>query len=96
MSPHWLGSPQHIVAGVILAALVAAIAKRWVAWPLAALLALSMTMTAEAMVEVAEWPVLYGSNATPSAYYDTIADIGATLAGALAGTVLGLLLRGKR
>jgi hypothetical protein len=47
-------------------------------------------MAAEALVELVEYPILFGSTATADAYYDTIADIGATLFGAAVGAVLGL------
>jgi predicted membrane-bound spermidine synthase len=96
MSPNWLGSPQHVVAGFVLALGVGVWARRRVdaAWQLAGL-ALAVTMAAEALVELAEYPLLYSGHLHVTAYYDTIADIGATLAGAIAGTLVALALRGR-
>lgn len=93
MSPNWLGSPQHVVAGFVLALAVGVWGRRRVgaAWQLAGL-ALAVTMAAEALVELAEYPLLYAHDVHASAYYDTIADIGATLAGAIAGTLIALAL----
>ena len=96
LSPDWFGSPQHIVAGAVLAAVLCALARRRMALLAAAAMAVSMTMAAEALVELVEWPLLYGSTADASAYYDTIADIGATLLGAVVGTPVGFLTRSRR
>ncbi len=96
MSPDWLGSPQHFVAGLALTLAAAVWARRRLsaAWQVAGL-ALAITMAAEALVELAEYPLLYGHDATLPAYYDTIADIGATFAGAILGTLIGLALRNR-
>jgi hypothetical protein len=93
VSPDWTGSPQHVVAGVALALVTYVVARRRVPslWSLA--LALTVTMAAEAVVELLEYPVLYGDSATAQNYYDTIADIGATLAGAVVGALAGLVVR---
>ncbi|MDX6286706.1 MAG: hypothetical protein QOG53_2191 [Frankiales bacterium] len=48
-------------------------------------------MTAEAGVELVEYPLVHGSTATALAYYDTIADIAMTLAGASLGSMTAWL-----
>lgn len=92
MSPNWTGSPQHVVAGVVLALATYLVASRrsrmhplWLA-----VLAVVVTMAAEAMVELIEYPLIFGASATSRDYYDTIADIGATLAGAVVAAVLAM------
>jgi MYXO-CTERM domain-containing protein len=90
MSPDWTGSPQHVAAGALLGVVVYGLARRRVRPLLSAAVALVVTMAAESVVELLEYPILFGSTATASAYYDTIADIGATLGGAVVGAVLGL------
>jgi hypothetical protein len=96
MSPNWLGSPQHVVAGFLLALAIGIWGRRRIgqAWRLAGL-ALAVTMAAEALVELAEYPLLYAHHIDVTAYSDMIADIGATLAGAIAGTLPALALRGR-
>ena len=100
MTPDWLGSPQHLVAGAVLSLTVCVIFRRRVSrtrW-VAAGAAVVATMAAESLVELLEYPVLYGDGASETAYYDTIADIGATLAGAMigAGLALDLYASGER
>lgn len=92
MGPDWLGSPQHVVGGLVLAAVVARVARRWIAqrW-LLAVLAVGVTATAELLVELVEYPLLYADAPHVSAYYDTLADLAATLAGALAGAAAGVV-----
>jgi hypothetical protein len=88
MSPDWLGSPQHVGAGVLLGAAASAIARRRIGsmW-LALAFALGVVALAELLVELVEYPLLYGADAHARAYYDTIADLAATLAGGLIGAV---------
>ena len=50
-----------------------------------------VTMAAEAMVDFLEYPLTFRGDAIAANYYDTIADIGSALAGAVLGTLLGLL-----
>jgi hypothetical protein len=96
MSPDWLGSPQHLVAGALLGAVAALFAQRRMrpAW-LAFAFALGVVALAELLVELAEYPLLYGADAHARAYYDTIADLAATLAGGIigAGASLALVVR---
>ena len=96
MSPDWTGSPQHIVAGVLLAQVTYGLARRRGGPLWSAGFALVVTMAAESVVELLEYPILFGSTATAAAYYDTIADIGATLVGAAVGALLGLTANGLR
>jgi hypothetical protein len=92
--PDWLGSPQHFVGGLLLALVVARVGRRWVAeWWLVAVLAIGVTATAELLVELVEYPLLYADDPHVSAYYDTLADLAATLAGAVAGAAVGLVAR---
>jgi hypothetical protein len=89
--PDWLGSPQHLVGGVGLSLAVAWLVRgRPWPWWIVATLAIGVTMTAEAVIEILEYPLLYADEPHLSAYYDTIADLTATLAGALIGTSLAL------
>jgi hypothetical protein len=91
MHPDWLGSPQHVVGGVVLAALCVP-ASRWlgVRGALAmVILAVGVTMTAETLIEIAEYAILY-STPTISSYFDTIADLTSTLVGALLGAAAGV------
>jgi len=92
MGPDWLGSPQHVVGGIFVSAVVVVVARRWVGerW-LLALLALAVTALAEILIEIAEYPLLYRDDAHVSAYYDTIADMAATMFGGLVGTAGALL-----
>jgi hypothetical protein len=96
MHPHWLGSPQHVAAGFVAAAFLMAIAPRLTVPNrlLGLVLAIGLTMTAEAVIELFEYPLLYSDSdavQTP-VYYDTIADLAATFAGALLGALGGLAL----
>jgi len=87
--PDWLGSPQHLVGGFGLAVIAGLIALRLgVRGPLlVAVVAIGVAMTGEAVIEIAEYALLY---ATPpdSAYFDTVADLASTLVGAVLGGVL--------
>ena len=98
MTPDWLGSPQHLVAGAVLSLTVCVIFRRRVArmWWVAAGAAIVVTMAAEALVELLEYPLLYGDGASETAYYDTIADIGATLAGAIVGAAVAVVATRRR
>lgn len=89
MAPDWTGSPQHVVAGGVLAYAVIRVTARRLRrtlplWGIVAI-GLAVTMAAEALVELAEYPLLYGSTASATAYYDTVGDIAVTLIGALLG-----------
>lgn len=99
MSPDWLGSPQHVAAGLLLGAAAAAFARRRMrpVW-LVLTFALGVVALAELLVELVEYPLLYGSDGHAAAYYDTIADLASTLVGGLvgAGTVLVRGAGGKR
>jgi hypothetical protein len=86
--PDWLGSPQHVIAGIALATAVVAAARlcglrTW----LAVVLALGATCTAELLVELIEYPLLYAGAFHRSAYWDTVSDMASTLAGGIAGAV---------
>jgi hypothetical protein len=92
MAPDWLGSPQHFVGGLLVALAVAFGARRWVdRWWLVALLAVGVTATAEVIVELVEYPLLYTDGPFLTAYYDTVADLAATLVGGVVGTGVGLI-----
>jgi hypothetical protein len=86
--PDWLGSPQHAIAGALLAVALAVVAARtsdvspWLIAPLA----VAVTMGAEALVELVEYPLMYaGDQVSETAYLDTVADIASTLGGAVVG-----------
>lgn len=97
-SPDWLGSPQHFIGGLVMAAALCVILSRLLpAQKLTtALLAIGLTSFAEVAIEVLEYPILYGDTASAQAYYDTIADLAATLAGALTGTAAIALVASRR
>jgi uncharacterized membrane protein YjdF len=100
MAPDWLGSPQHVVGGIFVSAVVIVVGRRWIAqrW-LLALTAIAITALAEIAIELIEYPLLYSSGHHATAYYDTIADMAATMFGALVGTLTALLITtaaGKR
>jgi hypothetical protein len=98
MHPDWLGSPQHVVAGALLAAAVVIVAPRfsiqnpWVA----AGLAVGIGMVGEALVELAEYPLLYSDDSNLTAYFDTLADLASSLVGGVigAGGAVAYRLRG--
>ena len=89
--PNWLGSPQHVAAGFALA-LVIIIAARFfgISTPLSLALAIGATSTAEILVELIEYPLLYSDRFHYSAYYDTLADMASTLVGAIVGAAAGI------
>jgi len=97
MSPDWLGSPQHVVAGAVLGAAGLAFARRRIRplW-LVLLFALGVVALAELLVELVEYPLLYGADAHARAYYDTIADLAATLVGGVVGALLALVASARR
>ena len=75
--PDWLGSPQHFVVGAIAAAAVYVVAwSRRLALPewLAFVLAVSLVCTAELVVELVEYPLLYADHFHYGAYFDTLAS----------------------
>jgi NAD/NADP transhydrogenase beta subunit len=87
VDPDWLGSPQHFVAGALLAVAVVILAPRfsitseWVA----AALAVGIVMIGEALVELAEYPLRYSDNPNLTAYLDTLADLASSLVGGVVG-----------
>ncbi len=96
--PNWLGSPQHVIAGVILSFLIASAARRFMTLErfVAFALALGLTSTAEILVELFEYPVVYGSHVHLTAYYDTLADMASTVVGAVVGGIVGASLFASR
>jgi hypothetical protein len=91
MHPDWLGSPQHVVGGLVLAGFCVP-ASRWlgIRRTLAMfVVAVGVTMTAETVIEIAEYAILYPTP-TISSYFDTIADLTSTLVGALLGGAAGV------
>ena len=89
--PNWLGSPQHLVVGAVAAAVVFAAARsKWIGLPewVALLLAVSLVSTAELVLELIEYPLLYANHFHHSAYYDTLADMANSVVGAIAGAVV--------
>lgn len=97
MSPDWLGNPQHLIGGAILAFAVAHVARRWIAqWWAVVATAVGVTLVAEIVVELAEYVVFYRDDATVEEYYDTLADLAASLVGALAGAAASQILSARR
>jgi hypothetical protein len=90
MGPNWLGSPQHVIGGAGLALAVMVVARLfglrgWLAFALA----IGVTSTAEILIELVEYPLLYSDKFHRSAYYDTLSDMASTLVGAVIGAVAG-------
>jgi hypothetical protein len=97
MGPDWLGNPQHVVAGAVLAFVVAQVTRAWVRpWWGRATVAVGAATTAEIVVELVEYLLLYQDDATVREYYDTLSDLGSSLFGGVAGTALGLVLAPSR
>jgi hypothetical protein len=96
--PDWTGSPQHFVAGIGLTLIVFALGTRRLPlsnWQLAAA-ALGLTMGAEALVELIEYPLMYADRFHATAYYDTIADIANTLVGAALAALACIAVASRR
>ncbi len=75
--PNWGGSPQHFVAGAVLALAVTLVASRWNApWWLAATIGVGVTCTAEIALKFAEYLYvdLTGGTIAAGAYYDSLVD----------------------
>lgn len=97
--PDWLGSPQHFVAGAVLAFVIVLIASRWKApWWLAATIAVGLTCVAELVLKLVEYFYVDLTDGTISAgaYYDSLVDNTTTLAGALVGAAIGVAIVVRR
>ncbi len=89
MGPDWLGSPQHFVAGAVIAAFVALgplrpVLPTWVTL----VLGVGAAMTAESVWEFFEYQLRYAGHLRATAYWDTIADLTATFVGACTAVAL--------
>ena len=93
--PNWLGSPEHVVVGAILAFAVFAAAHsrrfRVPVWP-AFIVAVGVVSAAEIVWEIVEYEVRYAGHFHYSAYYDTLADLASSLVGAIIGAVIAVLV----
>jgi hypothetical protein len=97
--PDWLGNPHHFVVGAALALVVAYVAPRIGVrqWWITVALAVGVTMAAEAVVELLEYPLKYSGDPNVTAYLDTVSDLASSLLGAMVGAAAGVLLgRGGR
>jgi hypothetical protein len=97
--PNWLGSPQHFVVGAIAAVAVFAAARsKWIRLPewVAFVLAVSLVSTAELVLELVEYPLLYADHFHHSAYYDTLADMANSVVGAIAGAIVAASFSRRR
>lgn len=95
MQPDWLGSPQHVVGGALVAVATVVLARRAGVrnWSLLIVLAVGVTATAEIAVEITEY---FFRRAFATAYYDTVADLAATLAGAVLGAGAAAFVGARR
>jgi hypothetical protein len=68
----------------------AAARSRWIRLPewVAFVLAVSLVSTAELVLELIEYPLLYADHFHHSAYYDTLADMANSVVGAIAGAIV--------
>jgi hypothetical protein len=92
--PDWLGSPQHVVVGAILAFLVCLAASLRLRLPEWAgfVLGIGVVSAAEIVWEIVEYEVRYAGHFHYSAYYDTLADLASSLAGGVIGAAVALLV----
>jgi Prokaryotic diacylglycerol kinase len=93
--PNWLGSPQHVVVGAILALVVYGLARwrrlglpEWAAF----VIAVGVVSIAEIVLELVEYPLLYADKFHYSAYYDTLADMASSVVGAIIGAAVAVPL----
>ena len=97
MSPDWLGNPQHLVAGAVLAFAVVHATRAWIPlWWARAAAAVGVTLTAEIFVELAEYVLLYTDDATAEEYYDLLVDLATSLVGAVLGAGASLAIAARR
>jgi hypothetical protein len=93
--PNWLGSPQHLEVGALLALIVFCL-TRWRRLGLpewaAVVVAIGVVSTAEIVLELVEYPLLYADKFHSSAYYDTLADMASSVTGAIIGTAVAVPL----
>jgi hypothetical protein len=95
MHPDWLGSPQHVAAGALLAAAIVIVAPRfsiespWVA----AGLAVGLVMVGEVLIELVEYPLRYSDDPNLTAYFDTLADLASSLVGGFIGASAAVAFR---
>jgi ABC-type spermidine/putrescine transport system permease subunit II len=95
--PNWLGSPQHFFGGLALALAVVVFARLiGLGTPLACLLAVGLTSAAEIVVELLEYPLKHAGTLHATAYYDTLADLGNTLVGALVAIAIAAIVIRRR
>jgi hypothetical protein len=91
--PHWLGSPQHVAVGALLAFIVCLVMQwrrlRLPGWA-AFVIAVGVVSTAEIGLELLEYPLMYAGKFHYSAYYDTLADMASSLVGAFIGATAAL------
>jgi uncharacterized membrane protein YjdF len=93
MSPEWFGSPQHFVAGAVLAFGAAIVVRRWISCRiLVFIFALGVAAIGEIAVELLEYPLMYAGEHHYTAYYDTLADMADTMAGAIVGAAVALVV----
>lgn len=97
MDPDWLGNPQHVAAGAVLAFVVAQVTRAWLRpWWARASVAVGAAATAEIAVELVEYLLLYRDDASVEEYYDTLSDLASSLVGGVVGAALGLILAPSR
>lgn len=88
MGPDWLGSPQHFIAGAAVAIVAIRVTRdQPLALWVALVFAVGAAALAESAWEIAEYGLRYAGNLRATAYWDTIADLAATLVGAVLGAL---------
>lgn len=93
LQPDWLGNTHHLIAGAILAGVLAFGLRRRVhcGWLLVSA-SLGSTLLAETINELVEWRLIRGGSATAAAYYDVVADLGMTTVGGAVGALASWLV----
>lgn len=96
--PNWLDSPQHFIVGLAAAVVVYFAGRRLVRLPewVAVVLSVSVVSTAELVLELIEYPLLYANHFHHSAYYDTLADMANSVVGACVGALAAVPLARRR
>ena len=97
-SPDWFGSPQHFIGGLVLGIASVLVLGRLVSAPKLVLvvLAVGIVCISEILIEIVEYPLLYSDSPGVSDYYDTLADLAATLVGGIVGAGGTVLSRRTR
>jgi hypothetical protein len=95
--PNWLGSPQHVAGGAVLAFAVTVAARRFNSSPWwAAAIAVGVTSATEILLKLAEYIVIVHGTVRASAYYDSLVDNVSTLFGGVVGALIAVFIARRK